>query len=176
MQLKYGVNEVVLKSWDYAKAGNAMERDKKNCSLVVTNKRIISSIEDKKSLHREEIPLSEVHGIEGNFKHNKSIWTVIKLIIGIIWSITIIGLILGGIKMIKSAIAQMRACVFNLVITTNGGNGDPLSIGAKGAAAQTRRFHFFSRSVNKFKVYVDKDVAREILDEIGSVVLDVKER
>ena len=169
VQLKFGKDEQVLKSWDYAKAGHTFDKDKQECNLTVTNKRIISTKESTYSLDREEIPLKEVHGIEGTYRRNTSIWTKIKLFFGIILCIVII-----GIPMVIKALKELRACVLELTITTNGGDGDPLCIGVAGAANNVKRFHLFGNSLNKFKVYVDKEMAREILDEIGSVVLDNK--
>lgn len=169
MQLKFGKDEVVLKSWDYAKAGHTFDKNKKECNLTVTNKRIISTKENKFSLEREEIPLHEVHGIEGKYKRNDSLGAKIRKWIGIVLCIVII-----GIPILIKALKDLRACVLELTITTNGGDGDPLCIGMAGAANNTKRFHFFGNTLNKFKVYVDKDMAREILDEIGSVVLDNK--
>lgn len=169
MQLKLAKDEVVLKSWDYAKAGNTFDKHKKECNLTVTNKRVVSSIENKFSLTRNEIPLHDISGVEGNYQKNNSFWAKIKLFFGIILCIVII-----GIPMVISALKTLRACTFSLTIHTKGTPGIPLSIGMQGAADHVARKHLFSKSINKFKVYVDKELAREVLDEVGAIVLDSK--
>ena len=145
MQLKLAKDEVVLKSWDYAKAGNMFDKNKKECNLIVTNKRVVSSIENKFSLTREEIPLHDISGVEGNYQRNNSFWAKVKLILGIPLCLLII-----GIPMVISALKTLRACVFNLTIHTKGEPGIPLAIGASGASDHAKRKHLFSKSFNKF--------------------------
>ena len=169
VQLKLAKDEVVLKSWDYAKAGNTFDKHKKECNLTVTTKRVISTIENEFELERQEIPLHTISGIDGNYKKNNSFWAKLKLYVGIPLCLVII-----GIPMVISALKQLRACLFELTIDTTGTPGKPLSIGMQGAASHVERKHLFANSVNKFKVYVDKALAREVLDEIGALVLDSK--
>lgn len=169
MQIKFAKDETVLKSWDYAKAGHRFDKHKKECNLTITNKRIITSKENKYSLERTELNIKDAQGITGSYRRNDSFWVKVKYYFTLILSFVII-----GIPFFLKAREQMKACFLELEIQTNTGRGSSLQLGAN-TGDNVKRFHFFGNSyINKFKVYVDKDLAREILDEIGAIIVDAK--
>lgn len=171
MAIVLAKDEVVIKSWDYAQAGHRFDRHKRQRTLTVTNKRIINSSESTYELDHSEIPLSAVKGIQGNFRKNDGLWMKIKFGISLVFSIVIIG-IPHAIKLYR----QIKSCLFYLVVTTNGFEGTPLTVGAIPAEATPKRKHLFgNRTINRYKIYTDKEIARDIVDTIGSVAYQKEE-
>ena len=172
MEALLAKDEVVLKSWDYAKNGRRFDKNKIQQTLTITNKRIISSNENKYFLSRNEIPLSAVKSVSGQFRKNDSLWMKIKFWCAVFFSIIIIGIFFGSIKKAMSLNQQIKSCVFELKIQTKGVEGQQFAIGAEPDTGLEARKHFFKKSINKVKIYTDKEIAREILNEIGALALE----
>lgn len=172
MEAVLAKDEVVLKSWDYAKQGNRFDKNKLQQNLTITNKRIISSSENAYSLSRHEIPLSAVKSLKGTYRKNDSLWMKIKFWCAVFFSIIIVGIFFGSIKKAISLNQQIKSCVFELQIQTSGVEGTPFAIGAAPDTGLEQRKHFFSKSINKVKIYTDKEVARDILNVVGSLALE----
>lgn len=169
MELKLAKCEQIIKSWDYALSGASFSKKKKiQSNLTITNKRIIASAYNDISLDRTEIPLSSVKMIEGNFKKNRSFWAKVKLIIGIPLCLVII-----GIPLVKSALSVLRGAAFDLKIITEGHEGSSLGLGCfSGNNGKKGLFARLFGKIKAVKVSVDKAMAKEILDELGAIVLD----
>ena len=162
MELKLAQGESIVKSWDYSIAGGiGREKRKRKDNLTITNKRIIHSGYSELELSREEIYVKDAKAIKANYARNGSFLAILKLIVGIPLCLLIV-----GIKMVKSALDDLRACVLTLDIATAGEEGTSFSLAASGALI--KRF-----TLGRFKVKVKKEMAREIVDEIGAVILDV---
>lgn len=158
-------DEVVVKSWDYGMAGHRLDKHKRQKTLTVTNKRIINSSESTFELDHEEIPLSAVKSISGHFRKNDGLWMKIKFGFSLFFCLILIG-IPSAIRIYR----QLKSCVFYMIITTNGMEGTPLAIGMAPDENISRRSHLFGKTnVNRFKIYTDKDTAREIVNSIGSL-------
>ena len=167
-------DEVVIKSWDYAKTGHRFDRNKVQRNLTLTNKRVIDSGENKYSYSHKEIPISACKSIDGAYRKNDSLWMKIKLVFAIIWCCTIIGLILGGLKAALRLNHEIKSCILIFTITTTGVEGSPLTVGAAPTTGISKRAHFFKKAGNTFKVYADKEMGREILNELGGAILDAQ--
>ena len=175
MEAKLAKDEVIIKEWDYSTAGHRFSKNKTHKILTVTNKRLVSGEEGKYDLKHNEIPLKDIVAVKGNYKKNDSIWVKIKFVLWIVWCCTIIGAILGGIKNAMNCWYQMKSCILEIEFTTTNRYGIGLGIGGVGEAGVAKQFHFFGNSINKKVTYVDKEMAREILSEIGAVILENKE-
>ena len=172
MEAKLAPSEVILKSWDYSKQGRRFDKHKVQKTLTVTNKRIIASEEGDFDLRRNEIPLSAVKSIKATYRKNDSLSMKIKFVCAIIFSIIIVGIFFGSIQKAISLNQQIKSCIFELQIATQGVEGTPLAIGAIPDTGVSKRTHLFKGSVNKIKVYVDKEIAKEIVNEIGALALE----
>lgn len=172
MEAKLANEEVVLKSWDYSKQGHRFDRHKVQKTLTVTNKRIIASEEGTYDLRRSEIPLSAVKSINATYRKNDSLWMKIKFWCAVFFSIIIVGIIFGSIQRAIRLRQEIKSCVFVMTIQTKGVEGLPLSIGAMPDTGVQKRFHLFNKSINKLKVFVDKEIARDIVNEIGALALE----
>ena len=164
MELKLAQGESIVKSWDYSIAGGiGRSKRKRKDNLTVTNKRIIHSAYSDIELSREEVYVKDAKAINASYAKNGSILAILKLIVGIPLCLLIV-----GIKIVKSALDDLRACSLTLDVATAGSEGTTLSLLASGALIKRL-------TVGKFKVKVNKEMAREIVDEIGAIVLDAKE-
>ena len=165
MEIKFANEEQIIKSWDYAKSGKSFSKNKVQHNLTLTNKRVIATSENATSLNRCEVPIKSVKTVSGEFKKNGKLLPIIKLVFGILFTVCIIGIIFKGfgIKMISSAVTELKSCLFELTLTTAGAEGSALKVGAARG---------FIRTSTKIKVFTDKAVAREIVNEVGAIVAD----
>ena len=163
MELKLAQGESIAKSWDYAISGGiGRDKRKRHDNLTITNKRIIHTAYSELELEREEVYVKDAKTISGKYARNGKFLAILKLIVGIPLCLLIV-----GIKIVKSALDDLRACTLTLDITTAGSEGTSFSLAA--SAAILKRF-----TAGTFKVKVKKEMAREIVDEIGALVLDAK--
>ncbi len=171
MELKIGKDEQIIKSWDYAVSGKALQSKQKKVqsNLTVTNKRIVASQYNDIYLKRDEIPVAAVKNISGEYRTARKFWPMVKLIIGIPLCLVIV-----GIKIVKGALDQLRSADFDLIITTSGAEGSSLGLGAFSAAPTKGGFFARFKGLFKTKVRVSKEVSKEILDELGAIVVDIQ--
>lgn len=192
MAIKLAENEQLLKSWNYA------TKDKKQYNLTVTDKRVVSSEYEQENLTRREISMSTIKSVDGAIKQRKSVSPIILILIaGILTfiigitlvfdSIEFISAIFIGIALIvvfillvvlkKVPLIIIRDFSFQLVIETNVLVGSALYVGSefnKGAKATTGLFASIKNIFRKkkVKITIDTVLAKEILDEIGSIVVE----
>ena len=159
MELICGKNESIVKSWDYALEKRGLDR--KNFNLSVTNKRIISSAESSTSYERGEIYLSDVKSLGFKFERNGLLKAILLLILGILTTIMVV-----GVFFIISAIKILKAKSFALTILTYGADSESLSLGTSSMLTKKSR--------GKLKVVVNKNAAMEIMNELGTIILDIK--
>ena len=172
MELKLAKDEQIIKSWDYAVSGKMLQSKAKKIqsNLTVTNKRIIATQYNDIYLKRDELPVAAVKSISGEYRTARKFWPMVKLIIGIPLCIVLV-----GIKIVKSALDQLRSADFDLVIITSGEEGSSLGLGAFSHAAPTKGGIFAKlKGLFKTKVLVSKELSKEILDELGAIVIDCK--
>ncbi len=171
MELKLAQGESIVKSWDYSIAGGVgRQKRKRKDNLTITNKRIIHSAYSDLDLSCEEVYVKDAKAINASYARNGSFLAILKIVFGIIFTICIIGIILKAfsIRWIKDGIDDLRACSLTLDVKTAGSEGSTLSLLAAGALIKRL-------TVGKFKVKVNKEMAKEIVSEIGAIVLDAKE-
>lgn len=173
MELKLAKDEKIIKSWDYAIEGKMFQGKEKKVksNLTITNKRVIASQHSDIYLKRDEIPVSAIKTVSGEFRRARKFWPMLKLIVGIPLCLVIV-----GIGMVKDALAALRSAEFDLIITTSGQEGSSLGLGAFSAAPVKAGgiFAFFKKLKPRTKVRVDREISKEVLDEIGAIVLDAQ--
>lgn len=176
MELKLANGEVLIKEWSYSVTGGALQKDNKklHTNLVLTNKRIINASESNLTIKRQEHAIEDIVGVEGAFMKNARGGPMFLKVISIIWCCTIIGALLGGIAGIKRANEKLRACVFYLVITTKGAIESPFAIGSYSESESLTRKRAFGNTINKTIVQVDQLMAKEIIDEIGALIINAR--
>ena len=164
MELKLAKGESIVKSWDYSIAGGiGRKKRKRKDNLTITNKRIIHTAYSDIDLSSDEVYVKDAKAINASYARNGSFLAILKLIVGIPLCLLIV-----GIKIVKSALEDLRACSLTLDVKTAGSEGSTLSLLASGALIKRL-------TVGKFKVKVNKEMAQEIVSEIGAVILDAQE-
>ena len=185
MELKLAKDEVIVKSWDYSAEGGMLTRDKAISNLTLTNKRIISTVENKITLNRNEVPLSAIKTVNAVYGARRTFWPKVQAVFGGILCIVII-----GIPILKSALKKIRATTFDLVLETRYADfeGTPFTLGANAADVVPKKRGFIKKLLGlipilgipfrekgaKEKVIsVKKDIAKEIINEIGAAIMDL---
>lgn len=176
-------DEQIIREYNYAHA-KLGQYGKVDCSLVITNKRIVSSTEGKQYIHRNEIPLMALKNVNGTYSATRRPIAVILIILGamlaliglngltsesdnwLVWLLLGAGAIVGGIFIPRVSHLDLDFAFY------------PAHPGTEFfglAAASTVRFgkSLFGMGKKKTTVYVDGVTAREIMDEITAVLLDV---
>ena len=185
MELKLAKDEVIVKSWDYSAEGGMLTRDKAISNLTLTNKRIISTVENKITLNRDEVPLSAVRTVSAVYGANRTFWPKVQAVVGGILCIVLI-----GIPLLKRALKKIRACTFDLVLETRYPDfeGTPFTLGANAENVSPRKRGFISKLLSHIPILgipfrakkakekvisVKKEIAKEIINEIGAAVMDL---
>lgn len=190
MELKLAKDEAIIKSWDYASQGKWYTKDKLVANFTLTNKRVISTMENKITLNRVEAPLSAITNVSAKYGANRTFWAKVQLVIGIP-----LCLVLIGIPMVKSALRKIRSATFDLILETRYSDfeGKPFTLGANAAVDALKKrsrigsairsvlgaipilgIAFRSKNPNEIPVAVQRDVAKEIINEVGAAILDLK--
>jgi TctA family transporter len=147
-------------------------------------------MENKITLNRTEAPLSAITNVSAKYGANRTFWAKVQLIIGIPLCLVII-----GIFMVKNALKKIRSATFDLILETRYSDfeGKPFTLGANAAVDALKKRSrlgsvirsilgaipiigrlFRSKNSNEIPVSVQKDVAKEIINEVGAAILDLK--
>ena len=190
MELKLAKDEAIIKSWDYASQGKWYTKDKLIANFTLTNKRVISTMENKVTLNRVEAPLSAITNVSAKYGANRTFWAKVQLIIGIPLCVAII-----GIPMVKSALRKIRSATFDLILETRYSDfeGKPFTLGGNAAVDALKKrsrigavirslfgaipiigMFFKNNNSNEIPVSVEKTIAKEIINEVGAAILDWK--
>lgn len=155
MDIKLAAGEQIVKQWDYAKTKSQAGRSKH--SLIVTDKRLISIVESKKQLSRDDFLLKEVNGVSVKTGANKTM-----LILGIVLCCLVVTLLFGIIFVILGRKRQ-----FSLTIYGGFVDASLIDVGSSGGILS-----LFRRKKKRTKVKISGSAAEEIVDTIGSLILD----
>lgn len=186
--MKLAKDEVLVKSWDFAKSKQGSE--KKNHILEITNKRLVLSEEGNRGIERTEVGISSISKVHGKTFVPSKFGAIMRIILAIV--LVIVGAVLPGllgektaamlkelsldliilavafiiavILFIKAILLLMRGA-FELTIWTAGYQTEGFNIGVQ-------RLGKFKASTAKVKMSVHKDVANEILDELGALIVE----
>lgn len=172
MAIKLAEGEKIIEEYNYAH-GKLVGIGKVDSSFIITNKRLITSVEGKHYLKRREIPIMGIKSVNGEFRKNSAILPILTLIIGV--PLCIVGI---GIPLVISAVRKLRACYVNLDFEfyefypqyygTKGYNVG--AFGDRDYFAPTRRRIFGIKKRNK--IAVDKVMGKQLVDEIPAVIMD----
>ena len=98
MQLLLQEGEQIVKSRDYAKSKErGAGGDKQTARLTVTNKRVIHTVDGKKSFSHSEVPIDKVKTISGSCKRANN---TLLLVLGILFILCLVTAIIGIILLV----------------------------------------------------------------------------
>lgn len=184
-------DEVIVNEWEYATSRT--KKIKTKHVLVVTNKRIVSTVESPRKITQREIPVSSVQNVSVTHETPSRVRPILSIIFGILFMIAGVGalvlsfgemaqnpvvtysmlgggvffLVLGLIMMIVG-IRHLNQGSFMLELSTNMvPEYELMSVGFEKM--------FGSRRVSgAVKLYIDNSVAKDIIDTLGAIIIDNK--
>ncbi len=151
MEVKLMADEKVLHSWDYAQ-GKGILLTKSRYNLTVTNKRIISTVEEKNSFDVLTINISEIKGVNAYYGQQR---------VGIIKTILTLGLALLFRKAGLTVSLCLEASDYELVANSTVG----------GLLATIFGSNKKGSGIKKMKV--DRNVAKDIVANLSTIVYDI---
>lgn len=181
MTLKLAKNEIIIKRFDYTT--RKIKNSKR--SLIVTNKRIISEIMDRNSVMRKEIPVSEAEYISTSYANTKSslvafiLFLILAIVTGIVgWKVELpvhymnYGLYgLAGLFLLLSCIMlgkffKNRAASVEITISGKKMETQVFSLGSSNMSSKSK--------AKDLKIQIDRNQSIAMVNELGAVLIDVK--
>lgn len=182
MSLLLSDDEKVLKSYEYSNTTGKkglFRKEQISSKLIVTNKRIIDEHSGDKGVSRTEIPVESADYIGTRFtkKMPSLLLGIVLIVLGVIAAIVaaivfipliVLGLLLliiGAVMIIKAFLGRSGM----VVVQISGYKGDHnlMSLGSS--------MGVFASSVKKIKVAVNAEVAEQMVNEIGAMILNIKD-
>lgn len=181
MTLKLAKNEIIIKRFDYTT--RKIKNSKR--SLIVTNKRIISEIMDRNSVMRKEIPVSEAEYISTSYANTKSsllafiLFLILAIVAGIVgWKVELpvpymnYGLYgLAGLFLLLACIMlgkffKNRAASVEITISGKKMETQVFSLGSSNMSSKSK--------AKDLKIQIDRNQSIAMVNELGAVLIDVK--
>ncbi|MBQ8658354.1 MAG: hypothetical protein IJ506_04390 [Clostridia bacterium] len=185
--MKLAKEETLIKEWEYAKASKKGQTS--HSKLIVTDKRIVADTRGMGKVERQEIPMSAVKGIGCAYEKPSPVAGIIMIILGI--ALFIVGIVLMvqgvdgemdettgimlmfvfwlfGIGLLVGGLNLLTKSAFVLEITTYGGEGQSLMLGASNLNGKNKR------KAGTVKVQVDNHVVSDIIETLGLIITEHK--
>ncbi len=159
-------NETLIKEWKYG--SKKQKKVVTESTLVITNKRIVSETSNPNYISRNEIPVSCVKSVSGSHKTASKLPAYLLIGFGIPLCIVII-----GIFMIIAGVRRLKAGEFELCLTTEGVEGEPLEVGYANALSSIFK-RKKAKKAPKIKVSIDNKICHEIVETIGTIIIENK--
>ena len=183
--MQLSTNEQVVRQWDYATSKSGMiDLNKTQATLTVTNKRIVHDVRNKLEISRTEVQLKDVKTVHLTQTRKSMVGPIAMIVVGIL--LVLIGLVVGmadesmaaltpvlviiGIVIAVIGLLKMRGGAFTLNLYTYGTSEESLSIGVSGGTNLGKK-----KNASKIKVFVNNDVAFDIVECLTAIILDAKE-
>lgn len=183
--MKLAKEEELVKKWAYAKA--TVNGKISNSMLIVTNKRIVSDTRGGGKVDHQEIPMNSVKGISCISEKPSKIGAIVMIVLGIV--LFIVGIVLMtmgvdgemdetigimlmflfwllGFSLLIGGLNLLAKSAFVLEITTYGGEGQSLMLGASNLNGKNKR------KVGMVKVQVDSQVVSDIIETLGAIITE----
>lgn len=182
MALQLANNEKILKSYEYSKSTGKtglFKKEESSSTLIVTNKRIVSEYACDTGVSRSEIPIKSADYIGTNFskKTPSLILGIVLAVLGLILAIVLaivmlpllvigVAVLICGVVIIIKAVTGKSASV-TVQISSYHGEHSLMSIGSSVGT--------FNSAVKSMKIFVNVDTAIQMVDEIGAIIMGVKD-
>lgn len=182
-------DEVIINEWEYATSIRKNIETKH--SLVVTNKRIVSSVESSRRLTQREIPLSSVQNVTMTHETPSFAKAICSIVFGVIFAILAIVSFVLAFSVYAERLVPIIVClslgvvllILSIVLLALGIKG--LNQGAFTLEFSSNTFPEYGlmsigfdkifdkkRNLGRVVLYIDNAIAKEIIDSIGSIIID----
>lgn len=192
--MKLSKNEVVIKSFDYAKTARGANISKN--SLTVTNKRIVHQTRSPYSVTRQEIPVGDARYINTAFSRKRNsaylVFGILFLVLGLVG--TLLLAFLPDVEWLPAAtarpvvlpIAAGGALFLLLILLYAFATKNVLALSIGGDVHKEELLSFLSigklpvdkkgrKKEATIYVYVSRKKALELINELGAILLDLQE-
>lgn len=182
--MQLSTNEQVVREWDYATSKSGMiDLNKTHATLTVTNKRIVHDVRNKLEISRTEVQLKDVKTVHMTQTKKSMVGPVLAIILGIVlaivgfvtlspdmlgdvaWALVAVGVIIAIIGFLR-----LRGGAFTMHLFTYGVSEESMAIGVSGGTNLGKK-----KNASKIKVFVNNDVAFDIVESLTAIILDAKE-
>ena len=173
--MKFATDEQVLKTYNYATVGKVSD------TLTVTNKRVILSTEGKlndgSKIHTtDEMMLESVERVSSALATRRNVFFLILTILFAVAGVALFAVTKNAIGFAGLGVALIFLLVFifykdksfYLVLTSGIYEGMDISV----SVGNWQR----KKSKKTVKVREDENIASELIDEIGSIIVDAKKK
>ena len=174
-------NEIILNEWDYAISNTFKKKTKHN--LTVTNKRIVSSVSNKKGVFRREVAIDTVHNVTLRHQKPSKFGPVMRILISLLliagsifssfkfnWQYEIPSVIVACLFLVGlffSGVFALNQGYFYIELTTNQvGENAVMSVGYEKLRQRI--------GMKKLKITVDNKSARDIVERLGAYVFQYR--
>ena len=155
-------NETLIKEWNYAssKAGGLFNKVETKAKIEVTSRRLIYTASNKNATDRQEVPLKEINGLSFKQTSKGNIGAIIKIVFGILFAVVIV-----GIPLLIMGIKELNQGSFEMEVTTRGQSTSALTVGVS-------KILKAAKSKGNVKININKDIVGEIIETLGSVIVE----
>ena len=183
-------NEKVVKEYAYGEekvkgliAGAVHKKENVKNSLIITNKRIINQTLGPNKVARDEMPIDAAEYVYSSLKKDQKsiVPAIISMVLGLI--LLIVGLvvkvnILNIVLIILGVLGLVGGIV--LLIMWFMSKTAKVEVHISGKTPNTQLLEvstssIVTKKIREFKIIVDRDVAAQMVNEIGAIILDTKE-
>ena len=170
--------EVIVNEWEYATS--KMGKSVTSYTLTVTNKRIVSTLQNAREVRQREIPVSSVQNVSLLFEKPSQLPAILLITLGCLIGLAGIALflvfsslwwlipIVPGVAIIIYGLTKINGGTFYLELSTN------MSPEYELMALGDDKSYTGSKSSSE-KIFINNDVAKEIIDSLGAIIIDNKE-
>lgn len=175
-------NEIILNEWDYATSNKYKAHTQH--TLTVTNKRLVSSVANKRGVSRREVAIDAIQNIslrhEKPSKRGPILRILLSLIIigGCVASIMLfkkpfvlpvaLFVCLLGLGMFLDAVLDLNQGFFYIELSTNQVSEN--AVMSVGYEKLKQRLY----AKRKYRIRVDNENARDIIERLGSYIFEQK--
>ena len=187
MEIMLAKDEILIKQYDYAVTKS--KHDTVMHSVIVTDRRIISQEQGGRSFERDEMPIDHADYILTDFDSYKRsvalsvflfVLSVLLAVGGFVWSRFVEGTYWFLIPSGLAVVAVIFAVIALVVSLTKNGASAELEIRSRQPVYELLRFSANgmkpSKRIEKLKIRVDKEVAEQMLNEIGALILEYRKK
>lgn len=187
METMLAKDEILIKQYDYAVTKS--KHDTVMHSVIVTDRRIISQEQGGRSFERDEMPIDHADYILTDFDSYKRsvalsvflfVLSVLLAVGGFVWSRFVEGTYWFLIPSGLAVVAVIFAVIALVVSLTKNGASAELEIRSRQPVYELLSFNANgmkpSKRIEKLKIRVDKEVAEQMLNEIGALILEYRKK
>ena len=171
-------NEEIIKEWQYATAhATGLDPLSTNCTITVTNKRVITETRNRRQIERQEANLSSIEAVNAHYRRKSRAPAIFCFILAVLFAVvgfvvlpkllgSTAGILVGvvaAVIFVVIGILLLGKASFYIYFYTPGVY--PISAGANNAL----KFKQIA-----MKVKVNNKVCQEIIDEIGAIISENK--